>query len=357
MIANNLLGHAGEKEEYVVIWPMPVVHLFEADGYVARCFSHVLFDFIKNLEKKGFRDGDISKLFKFPTRIADYAWLLKLKELMKLTPQQRTELYTKLLRYISLYRSDLFCEKGKNILWSKIKIDQALKESRFINVASDQKREVYQKYIGRLNATAWSYTELLFFAAHGMAHEFHGPYDLGDRGYLVVREYFDLNADFWDFTKKSPIEKVTSLEIYKNIDIRFDFFNRTIAEKPLPRFITEISIETNRGEIATLENLVDLLSLFDETVEEGAIYEASLNPKELIKKYIEAHFFTLKPLAHKLGQSWQPPKEANDIVDNEEIKKSEILKKKYELLETIPTLSPEEKYEVFRKMYDPRLLL
>lgn len=352
MMGKTLPEHSGKKEEYVGIWPMPAVHIFEADGTVARTFTHILYDYVESLQKLGYDDKEISRLFEKPARIANYVWALKLKEIMRLTREQRVELYSRLFRFISFYRKDIFCESGKNLLWSKKDVGNALKRD-FFDLSDSEDAEYYQKLAGKLNASLWSYTELLFFAPHGFGHEFHGPYRIDSKNSLIVREYYDLDADFWDFSKALRAKTITSFEVYRNIEIGFDFFNRTIVSKPIPSHLRKYFITIDNQALAP-ENLPTILEQLNETIQQGICSVAQLDKKGLLKKFVEAHFFTLKPLAEKLRRDWHPSREAYDVIDREEVSNSPILAEKLQILSTMPYLSEDEKISIFEQMFDPR---
>jgi len=354
MIAQNILLHSGRKEEYAIIWPMPVAHIFEADGCAARAFPHILYQDLEALENMGCTRSDISKLFIGPARIANYSWLLKMKELMKLSVEQRKDLYTKLLGYVSCYRNDVLCRTGKNLIWSKKKVAESLESCHFFDI-SKAEEEKDRRLVGKLNSTLWLYTELLFFAAHGFGHEFHGPYKLGGETQLVVRQYYDLDAAFWGFAKDIGFSQVVSLEVYRKLDLKFDFFNRTATNEPLPQHLQKICLSIDGKSVSAFEEIRDLLSHLNSTVERATELSSSLEKKEILTKYVESHFYTLKPLAKKLGKNWRPPNEAYEVVNREEVERSGVLEKKFEDLKLVPSMSKKQRELFFKKMYDPRL--
>lgn len=353
MIAQNILLHAGRKEEYVIIWPMPIAHIFEADGCAARTFPHILYQYLEALENAGCTRSEISKLFMGPARIADYSWLLKMKEVMKLSVDQRKELYSKLLGYISCYRNDVLCRTGKNLLWSKKEVAENLESCSFVDISkTNQKKN--RRLVGKLNSTLWLYTELLFFAAHGFGHEFHGPYELAKGNQLVVRQYYDLDATFWEFTKGLDFRQVVLFEVYGKLDLKFDFFNRTVTNKPLPQHLQKLCLRIDGKAVTTFGEISSFLDHLNSTVQHATELSSSLGKKEILEKYVESHFYTLKPLAKKIGRDWRPPDEAYEVIDRKEVEKSDVLKRKYEDLKLVPSFSEEQRKLFFKKMYDPR---
>jgi len=331
-IARALLDVSEEPGWY--LWPMPIFHPTEGNFYLyapERSFVVDLFHHIKELEKRNLKDEEIARLFKNPSRIATLTFTFEGLRHSKLTKQQGIELAIKILRYIGRLRKDIFCEGKHNIIWTPEKVEKTLDQSPLIDLERVSKTQATQirGRVGKINAGLWLLCEYLYFAHHSIGHEFHGPYQLANGKILVVRDYYDLQNEIWNFSKDFPFNQITSLEIYKGLEIHFDFFNRIRSTTQTPPFLTGICVRKGgvNGEIIELE---ELLSAISTIAREAGEYVKELGKAELLKKYVEAHYYIRKPLTDKLEVDWHPPVPVYDFIEN------------------VPP--PKELMEAFRKM-------
>lgn len=328
------------------VWPMPIFHPTEGEIYTAPYLLPRLHKALVKLHKKGYDDQKIAQLFKNPSRIAQIVWLFTASEIVPLKREEKIDLGFKIVELISTYRVDPFCKKGKNILWSKKRVEENLKMANMIR--GDKGKGL----LSRLNGTAWLLCELLFFDFHGAGHEFHGPYELDSERILIVREYYDLRPSHWNFASGLPFSKVVILEVYNKCEIEFDLFNRARWTEPISEYLQEFSVSIDGKSVKELKKLNFVVNKLERTLKFGASKVAKMNKKELVKKFAESYFFIIKPLLEELGEVWIPPKSLYQDIDKE--KKKGAIKEALMGLEAAGGKSQKEFIRILSKVFDPR---
>lgn len=286
------------------VWPMPIFHPTEGEIYTAPHFLPKLYEALIKLRNKGYNNQKIAQLFKNPSRISQIVWLFTAFETTPLKKEEKTDIAFQIVKLISAYRTDPFCRNRKNIIWSRNKIKEIFKKAHLIKSSKESK-----KVLGRLNGITWLLCELLYFDFHGAGHEFHGPYKLDNNKVLIIREYYDLKPDHWNFTSQLLFNKITTLELYnKKCKIEFDFFNRTRWTEPISQYLQEFSIFVNDELIKELDKVKLIVNELEQMLKVGVKEITKMNKKELIKKFAESYFFIIKSLQEELGKDWMPPK-------------------------------------------------
>ncbi len=337
------------------VWPMPFFHPSEGNFYLAvpeRSFIVELYEHIKCLEEEGLSDKDIAKLFKKPSRIATLTFLFEWFRHSKLSPEQRVELAIKLLRYIKcLKKEDPFCTTKRNILLSNEEVNNLISTNRFLFVRDHVN---LPQLVGRLNAALFLLCETMYFLHHSIGHEFHGPYYLNNGKIILIREYYDLkNTECWDFTKKLSFNELTTIEIYKGVDIRIDFFNRMRSSQSLPHALVGVCVKQGNINAPTLNSPEDIKSILNELLEVlklGQESLKSLDKKGMIRKYVEVHYFIRKPLTEKLGIDWYPPGEVYEFLERVAPPK-EIA----EMFKKMSQMPRERQLGTIKQVFDPRV--
>jgi len=363
-MADTLFATGGD--EYPVNWPFPIASVIEADAYIDAPFLKRFYDITKALEERGFADSEIAKSLKAPSRIAQYIWLLKGNKLIPLDKDQRVEVAEKIIRYMSYYKQDIFCKSEKNVLWSEEQIKNILNAGNIVDIGKTEEVEEFRRVIGKLNCVLWNLTEALYFACHAMGHEIHGPYELSkENEVLIVREYYDLRpVEIWAFMEGLSFNKVTTFEVYENIDIKFDMFNRMRSTDALPPHLIKFGLSVDERPLGiSLDTLTKLFkeveNIMSNALEFGRGYffseDSFKNKKNVIIKDAEVYFYTLKPLAEALNEDWLPPQSLYESIDRQSMADSDFLRNIFGKLSMLPTLPMTEKREIIKKMYDPRI--
>lgn len=316
-VCSTLARHIIKDGAQAPNWPYPI---FEGDWYLYHSFTKELYRTINKLKSKGKTTSEIAKLFKAPSRIAQFLYSLFGFQYSGLYTKQRINLIEDLLKYISYYRKDPFCRDGKNIILSEEEVQNILQKYEMVDLKKEKEDRELRQIIGKINAILWLYVELINVEKHPCGHEFHGPYSLGNNNFLIVREYYDLApAEIWPFTSQLPFNKIVTLEVYEDVIIKFDFFNHTESKGSLPLGLKKflVGINTYENSIQDLSGLEDLYKTCKETISKAEIFIRKFNKKEWREKLIEVHYYYLKPHKQVLGEDWHFPERIFEKVETE----------------------------------------
>jgi len=350
-MAGGLLART--KEVGHDVWPSPRFHPMEGDAYVSKHFFTRLYSDIRELEKKGFTEKNIAKLFIYPTRLARITYLYHVSHLSELTKDERINLAGKLLRYLSYLRSDPFVKEGRNLILDDKMVRALLKNFEMVDLKSIKNATTIRSLIGRLNAILWSYSEILYFCHHSIGYEYHGPYILENNNQLLVRDYYDIKPDFWEFSADFPYGKLAFFTIYKGADVKFDYSNRMYSSQPLSHHLSRFSIPQWGYEDLTNEvKLNEFYKEIEEAVTISVKYVSALNKVDLMKKYGEMFFYAIKPLRDILRKDWHPPQGFYEDVEKQKLDKN--VREFIDQLKQLKNLTRDEQFEFLKSRLDPR---
>jgi hypothetical protein len=99
-------------------------------------------------------------------------------------------------------------------------------------------------------------------------------------------------VEIWPSTAKLGFDRIVSYEIYKNIDFKIDFLGHPISSVSLIDYLQRFQIFRDGK---PLINPYQLISDCDLVLEEVSSIFATLTKKEWEKKFLELHFYYLKP--------------------------------------------------------------
>lgn len=297
-------------------WPFLI---FEGDAYLNKYYWGHLYETLFMMEKLGCTEEEIANGFPRASRIVHLLASMYGLPLSNLSTKQRAELVSKLLGYIRLFRKkDPFCANGRNTLWEKDEVNRAL--SVIHRLDDDPDQGIYRQLIGKINGSLFALCDVLHAGIHFAGHEFHGAYALAGKKTLVVREYFDLRPiEIWDFTQGLEYETICTIEVYKGIDITFDFFNHIRSSSSVPQHLMGIFVGTKCLETAIqgVDALREMAENIVKTLTHAAQETSDYTKKDWIRKYVEMHYYYLKWHRDRLGLDWRPSKEQYDLLETE----------------------------------------
>lgn len=306
------------------VWP---IQIYENEWYLYKYFIRNLFDTIQKLKnKKSY--SEIAKLFKNPTRIAEFTYLLFGLSESDLKPNEKITLALDIIELVKCYRKkDPFCRSKKNLILNQNQINKIIKSKNFVKIDKNLEKEKYKKLISRINAALFSYCEFIHSGIHQNGHEFHGPYKLKDGRLLIVREYYDLKpVEVWPFSKRFKYKNIKIFEIYSGIDIFFDYTNHLVCSKPLSDHLEAFYIILNGSKVINkIEELEILLKNINSYFQKALFSTSNFKRKDWIKKHMEMRYWYLKPLKKLFGKDWKPPKKQYDHLN----KKAKLGLKEY----------------------------
>lgn len=286
------------------LWPISIV---EVNWYLSQFMPREVYFLIKKLKEKGLSTKGIAKLFWGPSGFIHLLYCADFT-FEGLTSEQSAEFVENVVDLISCYRKkDLFCENWKNILWSKEKVKSMISKYDFIETKNNGD---ISKTLAKLNTVLWQYCILIQIGHRAYSHEFHGPYNLENGEILLVREYYNLKpVQVWPFTNKLPVEKLTSFEVYKDIDIRLDMFNHLDTSALLPQKLQRFCIIMGDSKVVKRGEINQAFDSAINTLEIGNTFIKGFTKRDWVKKLIEMRCFWLKNKAFVGGVDWKPDAE------------------------------------------------
>lgn len=308
IMATTLLART--KEVGHDVWPSPIFHPMEGDVYAAKYLFPRLYHDICELRNR-MAEEDIARLFLYPSRLARITYLFHACHFSNLPKKERVSLAGTLLSYLTYLRSDVFVKTGNNIILDEGQLNGLGEGLEIVNLGKARSEFALKKFIGKLIALLWSYCEILYFCHHQIGHEYHGPYRMGDQK-MLVRDYYELKPVFWDFAVNFPYSRLLLVTLYKGIEIKFDYSNRTYVlggdlHKNLRGFSVVVDSHSKLDRLSTRRQLLRLIKEVKTAVSLSITEVSKLERIDLMKKYGEMFFFATKPLRDALGEDWWPP--------------------------------------------------
>lgn len=345
-------GAGAGKASGFELWPF---HPIYGRLFFTKVWFERFIKLLKEIEKKGFTIKEIAKTFKAPSQITQFFWMLDGIKQSDLSIEERLEITQKLFDFLAVWRQNIFCEDGKNLIWDEAGLSHALSEIKFINL---ERKEELKRDLYRLESGLWLYAEMINFENHPLAHSFQGPYQWKDK-VLVVKKYFNLRPEFWEFTKNLNFVEIEIYELYKKgTNIEFGFFERGIRSTEDYRGnLKGVAIKVNDEPIALESVLPKALSSLSSVITQGSTYIQNLNHKELLVQCAGHWFNALKPLCDLIGdeKNYKVPQEVHDNIYKRYERFYEIWEKIEAQRKHLAKLPPEEQIKIANKIFDPRI--
>lgn len=143
---------------------------------------------VRKLMGEGWAISEIAELFGNPSRIWRMSHhLLQGLRAERVDEQQIRESMLLLLGMVAALKiGGPFTISGANLLCDRAEVQ------RIAGLVSDAGRIPVSKsrLVHSFAASLWSYSEAIYFVAHEMGVEFHGPYETSEGEVLVVRDFF-----------------------------------------------------------------------------------------------------------------------------------------------------------------------
>jgi hypothetical protein len=292
----------GDGRDY---WPFHPVFL---DSLVAPIVFKEILRLIESLKNKGYTLTDIGKLIYSPTKVANYQYLWPIKTLKFLPYKQKYELAKYFIMLLTILRNgEPFCEKGRNLIWSREILNQNIKQYENDFITTEQNLEMAQ-LLSKLEGLLVSYAETLYYYMIDLSRMMHGPYLLENKSTIFVKEYLHLKAgELWDVVSDFPFDHFKEIGIYQDIEITVFFMGHTHSNPPFPKAIKKFAIIVDGKVIKNVAELRNLYEKVKEVTERAAqhLTEKAEDEDYLLKKGVDMFFYPLKPLYHEVGENWK----------------------------------------------------
>ena len=301
-------------------------------------FSSEFFADIQLLRQQHMSLQSIAALFAKPSHLWRMSHhLLNGLRLADATLETQQEAILVLLKIISYLKyGDIFCSDGTNIIWSPAQVKDTIDSLQPLE-GSDAARLVHQ-----LAGVYWAYAESLYFVAHELSVEIHGPYKLPQGSSLLVRDFDNLQPTaLWHLqnTFVTP-QHVRILIVYQQFKAHLDVYNNLYVDGGT-RLIDEATfcqVQVD-GRIATL---VQIRQMIQEASKAIALVTSKVNSwslEEIARHYIHIFWWRKLDLSNALQKDWRPPQSVLDRVNAHSIPDAsgtnpslDTLRKQYDLL-------------------------
>lgn len=285
-------------------WPVKlnsVFHLFLKE------FGEELLEDINALKAQGCSAKDIAGGFYNPARIyriIDSAIYSMRRNKYPLDQQKAVTL--ELLSFVSvLKQGSEFNEDGRNIIYNDAQLAAVIDRLDGKTCTRDDSRLLH-RFCGMI----WAYTEAIFFRAHDVTKEIHGPYSHKDgRSNIIIKEYLNLHpSDIWPGIALLPCKTIKVVSLYsENIKQSIDALNHLYHDGgSLVDNLNGYYIEVD-GKIESAGRIKELVKDIGRAISEITDRVEQMTFNEKIIKYAEIFWFRKRPLREMRGKDWRLP--------------------------------------------------
>ncbi len=276
-------------------------------------FSREFFADIQLLRQQHMSEQSIAALFEHPSHLWRMSHhLLNGLRLLDTPLENQQQAILTLLRLISYLKyGDIFCRSGANIIWSGAQVTDTTNDLQSLE-EPNAARIVHQ-----LAGVLWAYAESLYFVAHELSVEIHGPYKLSSDYSLLVRDYFDLQPSaLWPLenTFVSP-KKVCILVVYRSFRAHLDVYNNLYVDAGVRLVDEVVSCQVLiDGQLATSAKIQHLIQEASKAI--GMITKEvnQWSLEQIARHYIYIFWWRKAALSKALQKDWQPPQRVLDRV-------------------------------------------
>lgn len=289
-------------------WPIKLnaaFHLFLNE------FSQEFLDDLDYCENNlNFSINVIAKLFNNPARIYRITdSILYGMRRKNYSLQHQREVLLKLIAMVkSLKYGSEFNEDGKNLIFTPEQIEKIVDNKLKSKNCRLEESRIIHIFCGIL----WAYTETIFFRAHDVTKEIHGPYYHNkDFSNILIKEYLNLSPnEIWPEVKLLPFNKVIIYKNYcNNIEITIDALNHICQKRGnLINDLKQYYIEVDGKEMDT-SKLGNIINIIKNSICEITNDIEKMSWHEKVIKYAEIFWYRKKPLRDALKNNWKVPKE------------------------------------------------
>jgi hypothetical protein len=291
------------------LWPLKPKQLFP---YIDMDQCLDLWTKFQELKKKGVTTKEIAVTIGRPSLvrhlIANVACTgLKVAETLNIgdiTRGDQTELVKNLIDILyEMTPDDPLCESGTNRIHTPQQIDDIINKTDW-QETDEEKR----KSIGTLNVDLVTLTWALYWPYFpSIGYETYGPYPVGHRGTLLVKDYYHLKPKLiWPEAVKIPFEHITLYQIFDTRDVQLTFSNRIVSQTNL--FQTD-SFYAGVVDGKTVTDPKTVEAIAEQMATEAKNQTARVNDLtdvEKVKKGAQLSYYSLKEFYEKYFGHWFP---------------------------------------------------
>ena len=198
------------------------------------------------------------------------------------------------------------------------------------------------KLIHACEELSWSY---FYDWIYWQCFEIYGPYQLPNNQVLLLRAFTDFSpGEIWPHAANFEPSTVYVYTIYKDVDLKLDFWSHVVTRDSLPQKMTKLLVLEHGRILDTRKQLKTLR----EKMEVAAVMQgkrfSELSFEELKMREVTTRCYVYRDLFAKLELDWRPSAGMLDAV-----KEKPLINYKFPTLAT-----PEERKKFWVKLHDPR---
>jgi hypothetical protein len=294
-----------ETNEYIAWNPFTPDRLIP---YYYTDLVHRLYSCVKSIEQTGYTPAEILSRLSHVTSLREELHALLAywgQGDLHISQQELNEVVGFILRlFLTMCKDEPFSERGHLWILSKADIDSLIQRMNWAIGDFETARELGKVVVAATALSSALYTDVWPNAVGDM---YHGPYELGQKGLLIVRDYVDLApSDLWSHTTDWDIKEVRILTCYKpSTDLYIDFEGTLRSKSNLLKCLRYWAIEVNgqpveAGEIASVYRSLARCVAFQVKVTNA------LDLEESKKWFLRSHCYLQKELLALAGIDWKP---------------------------------------------------
>ena len=307
----DTLGHAWRHTGDVNGWPVKLnvaIHLF------VREFGEEFLADLAWLETSGRTLAEIATPFYNPARL--YRLIDSIVYSMRRNrypvDDQRLAV-TKMLGMVkSLKWGSEFNEDGRNVIYAPERA-LAVAEARLRPIRSIAESQLIHRFCGAM----WAYTEAIFFRAHDVTQEMHGPYFGDDPAQqFIVKEYLNLQpAGLWPGMPLLPCRTIKVYQQYSTaVHIKIDALNHVYHQGGvLVPNLSACGVDVD-NEPLDVADLSKYMGLIRDAITTISRHIDSIDWHQRVMKYADIFWFRKKPLSDQRGRPWEVPSHVRDAI-------------------------------------------
>jgi hypothetical protein len=276
------------------------------------------FDDLGALSAAGWSKSKLAELFGNPSRLWRFAHhLVQGLRAGGATFQEQRQAVLLILELIAETKSGSpFCENGANLLLGGAEIGKIADQLDTVPAGADQR---VVRTLHRASGTLWSLAESLYFVAHEMGVEIHGPYVTEDGQYLLIRDFFRPSPkELWPELDEFPTFDLIRIAVsYDPFDGWLDVYNNLYlgTSFSLPAHARRFAIWKDGERMETAQLAVDCRDAV-EVIQRITALVDSWQLDEIVRRYVDVFWWRKRELAITARGDWRPPRSALDRLAN-----------------------------------------
>jgi hypothetical protein len=271
---------------------------------VADRLAQEFFDDMDSLSEIGWSRSEIAQLFRTPTRLwrLSHHLLQGMRAASASTLQQQDRILQVLGLVGELKHGSPFLADGANLI-----LGPAEAESLAGTVLDRADSAIQGSH--RAAAVLWSYAEALYFVAHELGVELHGPYRLPGGMTLLVRDFFSLGPqELWpEVTDLLGFGSVRVAVVYSGFPGHMDVYNNVYVDNGVRLASRAVAaaawIDDSAVPLADLEHICDggirVISHVTSMVDGWSLVD-------IARRYVDLFWWRKRELSVAARGSWRP---------------------------------------------------